>query len=602
MACGSCGISKDGKPGGCNGNCSGGCNRMNTFDWLAQLDIQDTDGYDLVEVSFKNGSRKEFYHNPPYCSTSTGDWVLVEVPGGGGFDVGKISLMGDLVKMQLKKKGIKDSALFLNVIRRANPRDIEKLEEVRATERDVMIKARAISRMLDLDMKIGDVEFQGDGRKTTFFYTADGRVDFRELIRHFAKEFKVKIEMRQIGARQESSRVGGIGSCGRELCCSTWLSDFKSVSTAAARYQQLAINQAKLSGMCGRLKCCLNYELDTYLDALEDFPPHPERIATKAGRAELIKTDVFRGLMTYVMTEGPERGKFTTLAVPEVKEVLAMNKRGEMPPDLKELQFVPMAAKIHIEGEDDYEEDDDVDYGGDLVGAIELSDDKKRKKKKKKKKPTDNSRAGEPNTPPREGFVREKPRDTSKERPQRDASKEKPKDSPKEKPKDNTPRPPRNNDAKPPRPPRTNEGNEQRPPRENDGQTPRPPRNNEGGNEQRPPRPPRNNEGGNEQRPPRPPRNNEGGNEQRPPRPPRNNEGGNEQRPPRPPRENDGQTPRPPRNNDGNEQRPPRNNEGNEPRPPQNGSDTDAPPTRDGNNEKRNDRRFFKNKNRDKKE
>ncbi len=531
MACGSCGISKDGKPGGCNGNCSGGCNRMNTFDWLAQLDIQDTDGYDLVEVSFKNGSRKEFFHNPPYCSTATGDWVLVEVPGGGGFDVGKISLMGDLVKMQLKKKGIKDSALFLNVIRRANPRDLEKLDEVRATERDVMIKARAISRMLDLDMKIGDVEFQGDGRKTTFFYTADGRVDFRELIRHFAKEFKVKIEMRQIGARQESSRVGGIGSCGRELCCSTWLSDFKSVSTAAARYQQLAINQAKLSGMCGRLKCCLNYELDTYLDALEDFPPHPERLGTKAGRAELIKTDVFRGLMTYVMTEGPERGKFTTLAVPEVKIVLAMNKRGEMPPDLKELQFVATVAKVHVEGEDDYEEDDEVDYGGDLVGAIELTDEKRRKKKKKKKKPTDN-RGGE-NAGQKEGFARDKSRE-----------------APRDKSKD-TPRPPRNNE----------------------GQGQRPPHN----NEQRPPRPPRNNEGG-EQRPPR-------DNEQRPPRPPRNNEGGEQ----RPPRDNEQRPPRPPRNNDSNE-----------PRPPQNGNDGTPPPPRDEN--KKNDRRFFKNKNRDKKE
>lgn len=534
MACGSCGISKDGKPGGCNGNCSGGCNRMNTFDWLAQLDIHDTDGYDLVEVSFKNGSRKEFYHNPPYCSTATGDWVLVEVPGGGGFDLGKISLMGDLVKMQLKKKGIKDSALFLNVIRRANPRDLEKLEEVRATERDMMIRARAISRMLDLDMKIGDVEFQGDGRKMTFFYTADGRVDFRELIRHYAKEFKVKIEMRQIGARQESSRVGGIGSCGRELCCSTWLSDFKSVSTAAARYQQLAINQAKLSGMCGRLKCCLNYELDTYLDALEDFPQHPERLATKAGRAELIKTDVFRGLMTYVMTEGPERGKFTTLAVPEVKEVLAMNKRGEMPPDLKELQFVPTAAKVHIEGEDDYDEDDEVDYGGDLVGAIELSDDKRRKKKKKKKKPFENSRGGEQNTPPRDSNMRDKPRDTSKERPSRDLAKEKPKDLQKERPKD-TPRPPRNNDGNAPRPPRNNEV--------------------------------------------------------KPPRPPQN---GNDN----PPRSNEAKPPRPPQNGNDN---PPRNNEAKPPRPPQSGNDGTPPPPRDENN-KRNDRRFFKNKNRDKKE
>lgn len=390
MACASCAVGKDGKPGGCSGNCSGGCNRMNTFDWLAQLDIQDVGDFDLVEVNFKNGARKEFYHNPSYTHASTGDWVLLEVPGGGGFDVGKISLSGDLVRMQMKKKNIKEGSLFLNVIRKANQRDLEKLDEIRRSERDVMIKARVIARTLDLDMKIGDVEFQGDGRKVTFYYTADGRVDFRELIRHYAKEFKVKIEMRQIGARQESSRLGGIGSCGRELCCSTWLSDFKSVSTTAARYQQLAINQAKLSGMCGRLKCCLNYELDTYLDALEEFPRNPEKLKTQSGMAILIKTDVFRGLMVYTFDSGPERGKFYTVGIAEVKEVLRMNERGEMPPDLKELQTIPTAAK-NASGDEDDEDDDAVEYGGDLVGAIELPDDKKKKKKKKKKNNTDRS-------------------------------------------------------------------------------------------------------------------------------------------------------------------------------------------------------------------
>lgn len=388
MACASCAVGKDGKPGGCNGNCSGGCNRMNTFDWLAELDIRDTGDFDLTEVSFKNGARKEFYHNPSHTHASTGDWVLVEVPGGGGFDIGKISLSGDLVKMQMKKKAVKDGSLFLNVIRKANQRDLEKLEEVRHGEKELMVRARVIARTLDLDMKIGDVEYQGDGRKATFFYTADGRVDFRELIRHYAKEFKVKIEMRQIGARQESSRVGGIGSCGRELCCSTWLSDFKSVSTTAARYQQLAINQAKLSGMCGRLKCCLNYELDTYLDALEDFPQNPEKLKTQAGNAILIKTDVFKGLMVYTFDSGPERGKFYTLGVAEVKEVIAMNQRGEYPPDFKDLQITPSASK-NPNGDDEGEDDDmDNEYGGDLVGAIELPDDRK-KKKKKKKKPLD---------------------------------------------------------------------------------------------------------------------------------------------------------------------------------------------------------------------
>jgi cell fate regulator YaaT (PSP1 superfamily) len=484
MACGNCSVGSDKKPGGCNGSCSGGCNRMNTFDWLAQLDIHDVPSdFDLVEVSFKNGSRKDFFHNPPYSNAGTGDMVLVEIPGGGGFDVGEISLMGDMVRLQMKKKMVKQSALFLNVIRRANPRDVEKLQEVRTYERDMMIRGRAISRTLDLDMKIGDVEFQGDGRKVTFLYTADGRVDFRELIRHFAKEFKVKIEMRQIGARQESGRVGGIGTCGRELCCSTWLSDFKSVSTVAARYQQLAINQAKLSGMCGRLKCCLNYELDTYLDAMEDFPNQPERLMTRAGKAELIKTDVFRALMTYVMTEGPERGKFFTIAVSAVKEVILMNKRGEMPADLKELQVIPSAAKpkntggnsssSSSAGEEDEEEYDDEEsgYGSgeDLVGNAELSDDKRRRKKKKKKKGPEPSGPRDPNRP-----QNEQNRERSQNKPQ--GFQPRPPRDGQDKPQGFQPRPPRDGQDKPqgfqPRPPRDGQDKPQsfqpRPPR--DGQ------------------------------------------------------------------------------------------------------------------------------------
>ena len=463
MACASCAVGKDGKPGGCSGNCSGGCNRMNTFDWLAELDIRDTGDFDLTEISFKNGARKEFYHNPSFTHASTGDWVLVEVPGGGGYDIGKISLSGDLVKMQMKKKSVKDGSLFLNVIRKANQRDIEKLEEIRASEREMMIRARVISRTLDLDMKIGDVEFQGDGRKTTFFYTADGRVDFRELIRHFAKEFKVKIEMRQIGARQESSRVGGIGSCGRELCCSTWLSDFKSVSTTAARYQQLAINQAKLSGMCGRLKCCLNYELDTYLDALEDFPPNPERLKTQTGSAVLIKTDVFRGMMVYTFDSGPERGKFYTLAVAEVKGVLAMNQKGEYPLDFKDLQMIPAASKNPV-GDDDGDDDEmDNGYGGDLVGAIELPDDRK-KKKKKKKKPFDRAASDVKNTAANGNEPRSNnpPRSNQPPKNQGEQRNNPPRNN-------NDQRPPRNNDGEQRNnPPRSN--SDQRPPRNNDGE------------------------------------------------------------------------------------------------------------------------------------
>ena len=242
------------------------------------MDISDSELYDIVEVSFKNGSRKSFYQNPPYVRAIIGDTVVVE--SASGYDVGRISLTGELVRLQMKKKKVSETTIFPKLIRLANNRDLEKLEDARALERDTMIRARAIARSLNLDMKLGDVEYQGDRRKATFYYTADGRVDFRELIRHYAKEFRVKIEMRQIGARQESSRIGGLGSCGRELCCSTWLTNFKSVTTGAARYQNLAINQSKLSGQCGRLKCCLNYELDTYMDALQDFPVKHERLYT----------------------------------------------------------------------------------------------------------------------------------------------------------------------------------------------------------------------------------------------------------------------------------------------------------------------------------
>ncbi|MFK7806713.1 MAG: stage 0 sporulation family protein, partial [Saprospiraceae bacterium] len=250
MACANCATTttKDGKPGGCksNGGCSsGGCNRRNTYDWITIRGIRDVDNFNLIEVSFKQGSRKAFFINPMHTHAITGDMVVVE--SGNGYDVGKITLSGELVRLQMKKKKVNAKNVEHKVIRIANERDLDKLAEVRALEKSTMVKARVIARNLKLDMKIGDVEFQGDKRKATFYYTADGRVDFRELIRTFAKEFRVKIEMRQIGARQESARIGGLGSCGRELCCSTWLSDFKSVSTTAARYQNLAINQTKLS-------------------------------------------------------------------------------------------------------------------------------------------------------------------------------------------------------------------------------------------------------------------------------------------------------------------------------------------------------------------
>ena len=371
----SCSTGKD-SASGCrsNGGCaSGGCNRHNTYDWISAMGIRDPQPFDVVEVSFKNGSRKDFYKNPSHSRAVTGDWVLVE-SASGGYDIGKVSLSGELVRLQMKRKRTRADAKQQAVIRKAHERDLERLDEIRRQERDVMIRSRAIARTLDLNMKVGDVEFQGDGRKCTFYYTADGRVDFRELIRHYAREFKVKIEMRQIGARQESARIGGLGNCGRELCCSTWLSEFKSVNTAAARYQNLAINQTKLSGMCGRLKCCLNYELDTYIDALEDFPDKAEKLKTTAGLAILMKTDVFKRLMYYTYAEN--RGKFYPLHVDQVWEVLDMLKRGEIPASLDDIQAMAPPSEEPEEEEPDFESVDNV---------IQLPLEKRKKKKRKKK-------------------------------------------------------------------------------------------------------------------------------------------------------------------------------------------------------------------------
>jgi cell fate regulator YaaT (PSP1 superfamily) len=381
----SCSTGKD-SVSGCrsNGGCAtGGCNRHNTYDWITAIGITDAKPFDIVEVSFKNGSRKEFFKNPSYTRATTGDWVIVESPSG-GYDVGKISLSGELVRLQMKRKRVRPDARLQTVVRKAHERDLERLDEVRRQEREVMIRARAIARTLDLDMKIGDVEFQGDGRKCTFYYTADGRVDFRELIRSYAREFKVKIEMRQIGARQESARIGGLGNCGRELCCSTWLSEFKSVNTAAARYQNLAINQTKLSGMCGRLKCCLNYELDTYIDALEDFPDKAEKLKTATGLAILVKTDVFKRLMFYTYAEN--RGKFYAIHVDQIWEALDMIKQGKMPGSLDDiLAMAPPPETEEVEEiEPDFENVHDV---------IQLPIEKRKKKKKKNKKGRDRSQS-----------------------------------------------------------------------------------------------------------------------------------------------------------------------------------------------------------------
>jgi len=374
MGCSTCG-SGSGNPAGCksNGGCSsGGCNKKNTYNWLAEYDIAfDTDKTAIVEVSFKQGARKDFFENP--IGAITGDWVAVKTDN--GFDIGHITLTGELVKLQMKKKRVKDEK-FAKILRIATEEDLEKQKRARDKEMDTLIRTRIITKEMGLGMKMGDIEYQADNKKATFYYTADGRVDFRELIRALAKEFKVKIEMRQIGSRQESGRIGGIGACGRELCCSTWLSDFKSVSTGAARYQNLSINQTKLSGQCGRLKCCLNFELDTYMDALKNFPKKVDNLKTKAGTASLIKTDVFKGHMFYAYRKSDNK-KIYTLDVERVKEIQALNKAGEFPQGLESYAIITEVEPTAEEKQQEF---------ADVTGQIELKPLKSNKKRRPNRK------------------------------------------------------------------------------------------------------------------------------------------------------------------------------------------------------------------------
>src|SRR5215831_20538971 len=343
MGCGSCGI----KPNGCksNGGCNtGSCNRMNTHDWLYNMPVADIDSScKVIEILFNNGSRKDFFRNVTLQQFEKGDMVSLE--GVSGFDVGEISLTGEIVRLQMKKRNVKEeNPEMKKLLRRASDRDLDIWKQNKAREPQAIIRSRAIARQLKLEMKISEVEMQADGRKATFFYIADGRVDFRELIKVYASEFKLKVEMRQIGARQESAKVGGIGSCGRELCCSTWLHDFKSVNTNAARYQNLSINQTKLSGQCGRLKCCLNYELDTYLDALQHFPENAETLETSKGLAILIKKDIFKNLMWYILQGG---AKHYPLTIRRVKEIKQLNAKGVKVDDLQPVELTTSKEVEH---------------------------------------------------------------------------------------------------------------------------------------------------------------------------------------------------------------------------------------------------------------
>lgn len=315
---------------------------MNAYDWLVNLPYTDNESAcRVVELSFNQGSRKDFYRNTALQQFEKGELVTVE--GVSGFDVGEVSLTGEIVRIQLKKKGIDEANPEMKkILRQASDRDIDIWKHNKAREKEALIRTRAIIRQLNLNMKTSEVEIQADGRKATFFYIADDRVDFRELIKILASEFKVKVEMRQIGARQESGKVGGIGSCGRELCCATWLSDFKSVNTTAARYQNLSINQTKLSGQCGRLKCCLNYELDTYLDALQHFPEFADTLQVAKGTAILIKKDIFKNLMWYVL---PDTTKQFPLTIERVKKIKLLNEQGIIPAELEAVEIISNKPK-----------------------------------------------------------------------------------------------------------------------------------------------------------------------------------------------------------------------------------------------------------------
>jgi cell fate regulator YaaT (PSP1 superfamily) len=352
--------------------------------------------FPIIEVSFKRGSRKDFFRNTSAALLVKDDWVTVE--GSGGYDVGQVSLQGELVKLQMKKHHVDSTAELKKVLRPSSEAEIEQYHVQKEREQEFLVRSRAIARSLALEMKIAEVELQADGRKATFFYTADQRVDFRELIRRYAADFHIKVEMRQIGARQESGKVGGIGSCGRELCCATWLTDFKTVNTAAARYQNLSINQTKLSGQCGRLKCCLNYELDTYMDALKAFPTDADSIETMQGRATLQKRDIFRSLMWYSYAGSNAQ---YPLSIDRVKEIKSLNKDGQKPEELG-------AAEITSERRPGsrYADEGDHSFVND-VGQISLRalerNAKARKKKAARKAEGKAQEGGQGNRPQKQG-------------------------------------------------------------------------------------------------------------------------------------------------------------------------------------------------------
>ncbi len=354
-----------------------GCNKLTTFDWLADIPLANgEEPFPYVEVRFKN-SRKDFFHTNG-LELYVGDTVAVEAKS--GHDIGVVSMTGRLVKLQMKKKKFDyENNQVFKVYRKATQRDIDKWQSLRLKEEEVKHTARKYVIKHNLQMKISDVEYQGDGTKVTFYYTAESRVDFRSLIKDLAREFSTRIEMRQIGYRQEAARLGGIGSCGRELCCSSWMTDFRSVSTSAAKYQQLSLNPQKLAGQCGKLKCCLNFELDSYVDALKDFPQHNVQLQTEKGTAKWIKSDIFKGHVWYAYTDSKENGNaWHKLTLDQVNEIIEANEIGEKVNSLEEY-----AAELSLQEIKPIENFEKV-VGQDNINRFDDIKPKKRKKRRRK--------------------------------------------------------------------------------------------------------------------------------------------------------------------------------------------------------------------------
>ena len=384
MGCASCASNGNGSPRGCksNGTCgTDSCNKLTVFDWLGNMEMPFGKApFPVVEVRFKN-SRKGFYTLSEGLTVGVGDPVITQVDN--GYDLGLVTLTGELVRFQMKKKKIaQDSDEVNKILRKANQQEIDKWHGLRDKEPKIQKRARELAIGLGLEMKLSDVEFQGDGKKATFYYTADGRVDFRQLIKDMAQAFSIRIEMRQIGLRQEASRLGGIGSCGRELCCSTWLTDYRSVSTAAARYQQLSLNPLKLAGQCGKLKCCLNYELDAYRAALKTFPKSEVKLQTEKGVAVLQKMDIFKEQLWYAYKG--EWMNWHMLSLESVHEIIAKNKNKEKVPGLEEYTTETIVTQV---------EKPDVAFEN-VVGQDSLNrfDRPKRSKNKRRKKRKPNRR------------------------------------------------------------------------------------------------------------------------------------------------------------------------------------------------------------------